>query len=167
MSVKKSIWVIQNLEKNKKSGKYIAEKSLLGVSRIVTTDDIGLALMFKSFDAADSYSKGLDCRTKVVEKNYILDEKTQKRLADNAIKKISDAYSADILFDPETVVTMDALVKQYKGLSPLSILGKDFSCPACGVYVPFDKSKQSVKEAPCFCKTCGQRFDWKDILDSE
>lgn len=64
-------------------------------------------------------------------------------------------------------IVMDALVKQYKGLPPFSLPGKDFSCPACGVYISFDKSKQSAKEAPCFCGTCGQRFDWGDIFDSE
>lgn len=36
----------------------------------------------------------------------------------------------------------------------------DRGCPHCNAYINWDALNEPVKDAPKFCKNCGQEFDW-------
>ena len=165
--MKEHVYLVEIEKPNKKYAKYVIS-GFSDMYHTKTTNSLKLATKFKDIFAATSavqdFQKTNNIKAKLTDIEYDLIESEQINIAEKCLKEYSMKHRQSPKYEPKLMVVCNALYKHYHGLEPIISSTQDYTCPSCGSLINFDALSQNYKEAPSFCRDCGQRFDWKEFF---
>lgn len=173
-TIMKSVYLIEittdNSETNQNS-KYIEAVTLSDENVFyTTTTSLEFAYKFNTREFAEDIASNVEeadkrIKTKIKEISYDIDEEKQMKISENLRKRFSEEYQNTKLFNPEIIVLMDALTKQYAGMPPFPESKQDYLCPCCLAGINYDALNREPSTPPSHCTECGQKFDWSSVND--
>lgn len=168
-AIKSEVYAIEIIPQkgdNRNFGKYLAQNTSFDL--LVTTDDIKYAFVCKCEGFADksrtAYETVHSIKARTVKRKLYLGETEMQTLAIQEKEKIEQEYSNSVLYCPEKLVVVNALIKHYQGFAPIKESKQDYLCSSCGAYIPFDSLNENPETAPNYCNICGQKLDWTSTL---